>query len=145
MSRARVLAGVVVLVAFGAGLLVGWLLNRRQQSPSAPETSTPEAVRGPELFGVIEEARRLSPDWLRVRLACRPPARPEHRSAQSEYEGERRSVYIVHVSGETAVRQRAGGAGELAEGQTVSVWWRGEVATSDPPQVGAVTVVIERP
>jgi len=106
---------------------------------------SPESGRGPELFGVIEEIRRPSPGWLRVRLACRSPERPDQRSSQSEYEGERRSVYIVHVRDGCVVQQRADVAGELAEQQTVSVWWRGEVALSDPPQVGAVRVVIERP
>ena len=149
MGRTGVL--ITVVAAFGAGVATGWLVADRRPSPSPerPADSTsaaslPEPDRGPELFGIIEEIRRPSPGWLRVRLACRPPERPEQKSPQSEHEGERRSVYIVHVRDATIVRQRSGGTGELAEQQVVSVWWQGEVATSLPPQVGAVRIVIEQ-
>ncbi|MBN9519505.1 hypothetical protein J0H58_13450 [bacterium] len=96
------------------------------------------------MYGLIEEIRRPSPGSLVVRLVCRPPEHPSQKSSQSESEGEQKSVYIVGVGNETVVRQRAGGAGELAEGQVVSVWWTGEIEATYPAQVSAVRVVVEQ-
>jgi hypothetical protein len=154
MRRAVVLCIAAVLAVLVAGIATGWLLANLQRSTSpaeslpaeqAPVALPAEPKRGPELYGIIEEIRRPSAGWLIVRLACRPPERPEQKSSQSECEGERRSVYIVHVHDGTGIRQRAGGSGELAEQQLVSVWWQGEVLLSKPPQVRAEWVVIEQP
>jgi hypothetical protein len=131
MKRKHILA-VAALVGLLLAAAGGWWVYR-QSEPSRP----------PELFGKVEAVRHSDYSGSQFLIRSTQPNRPGWDSAQNTYHRQTGLPCWVTVRDAVPVRQRGGGHGEVAVGQTVSVWCSGPMAASMPPIWGGDLVVIE--
>ena len=109
---------VVALAVALLGVADWWWYNR--VPPSRP----------PELVGVVQA---VQPDRSGIRFLVKLAPRPT---------GD--MYWVVALKG-AHVRQRQGGPGEVAVGQSVSVWQHPGVYATQPPIVYADWVIIDAP
>jgi len=93
--------------------------------PPAPQQSQETSRGDASITGVVT---KVQADEIRVE------------ATPNEFRG---AKAVVRITGATAIRDKAGNtvaAGAIREGQTVSVWYTGEVAQSYPVQAEAAEI-----
>ncbi len=91
----------------------------------------------PDIRGIITEVERTS-DGLHI-MVEENPADSAGSAKASVRVGEQAEIMMRNAS-----ELREAGAGELARGMRVSVWYDGPVLLSYPARAGAKTVVVEK-
>ena len=140
MKRTRVIMGFALLASFGAGIGAGWLIAARRQPPDQTAVPPNEAAapkvpgdplglppRHPELSGTVEAVEPANEPGFRLLL----------RSA-----GSGDLTYVIVRAG-VPVHRRGGSDAGLAVGRHVSVWYYGEMYTTNPPGCYADAVAVE--
>ena len=152
MRRTPVLVGIAIMVAFGSGAAMGWLLATRQQPPeqqappglvtasAVPDDPPGQPARPPELFGTIEDVH----PGVKFLVRSRQPKTPGWDSPQNEYHRRYDIPCWVLLRADTPIHRREDEPVEIAVGQTVSAWCSGGMYTTNPPGWGGDFVVIER-